>query len=157
MIIHDKDFLKVATPLIHEARKRIDIATFKAEIKHRPSGADLICFFETLYRKRAQGVEVNFLLNWNDKRRAVPNSNRYAIKELLASGVNVRILPDNRCCHAKIIIIDTDRALIGSHNLSVRSCSHNFEVSYLLTLPEDVCRLQAIYNHVLTTARRPTQ
>lgn len=155
MIIYDNEFLKVATALIHNAYKRIDIATFKAEITHRPRGKDLLEFFETLYRKKRQGLEINFLFNWNTKRRAVPASNRFAVKELLREKINVRTLPGNRCCHAKIIIVDQTEAIIGSHNLSVRSCRSNFEVSYLITLPEDLARLQAIYNHALDTSQPP--
>jgi phosphatidylserine/phosphatidylglycerophosphate/cardiolipin synthase-like enzyme len=152
MVLHDQEFLPQAISLIDSSKRRIDIATFKAEITSRPRGARLRQFFELLYKKNSQGIEVNFLLNWNTQRRAAPRTNQYVIQELNKNKINVRILPLNRCCHAKIILVDQDKAIVGSHNLSVRSCRNNFEVSWIVEEPVALARLQAIYNQVLRTS-----
>jgi phosphatidylserine/phosphatidylglycerophosphate/cardiolipin synthase-like enzyme len=153
MILHDNEFLPQAITLIDSSKRRIDIATFKAEITSKPRGARLRQFFEALYKRRAAGVDVNFILNWNTQRRAVPRTNQFVIHELNAYKINVRILPQNRCCHAKVIIVDQDKAIVGSHNLSAQSCRANFEISYLITEPVALARLQAIYNQVLRESK----
>lgn len=152
MIIHDQEFLPQAISLINSSERRIDIATFKAEITNRPRGKRLRQFFELLYKKHAAGVEVNFIINWNTQHRAVPRTNHVVIRELKANKINVRVLPQNRCCHAKIILVDQDKAIVGSHNLSVQSCRNNFEISYLVTEPVALARLQAIYNQIIRQA-----
>lgn len=155
MLLVDQDFLPQATALIDTAKRRIDVSTFKAEITSKPRGRRLHIFFDTLFKKRESGVIINFLINWNKYRRVIPLTNLSVIRELKNHKINVRILPDGRCCHAKIIIVDQDKAIIGSHNLSVRSCHYNFEVSYLLYDPISVARLSGAFGHTLLGAIIP--
>ena len=155
MLLFDQEFLQQARALLSVAKHRIEVATFKAEISHSPRGRSLLHFFEELFKKREQGLEINFLLNWSTEKRVVPLTNKYAIQELKRHKINVRILPNNRCCHAKILIIDRHVAILGSHNLSIRSCHNNFEVSYLIQKPADIARLGASFDHVFLNAKVP--
>jgi len=155
MILVDEDFLPQAVALVSTAKKRIDISTFKAEITSKPRGRRLRCFFDCLFEKREAGLQINFLLNWNKDHRAVPLCNISTIRELKNHKINVRILPNDRCSHAKIIIADQDKAIIGSHNLSVKSCHNNFEISYLDFNPGSVARLCKAYDHTFLTAIIP--
>lgn len=155
MILIDQDFLPQATALISMAQRRIDLATFKAEITSKPRGQRLRLFFDTLFEKRAAGLQINFLLNWNDNRRVVPLCNLATILELKRRKINVRILPNNRCCHAKVIIVDQDKAIIGSHNLSIAGCHNNFEVSYIIRDLVSVARLSSVFEHTLQNSQRP--
>jgi len=155
MLLVDQEFLLQAQALLGMAKRRIDIATFKAEISHSPRGLHLQYFFKELFKKRDQGVEINFLINWNTNRRSVPLTNLFVIKELKRQKINVRILPNDRCCHAKILIIDRHVAILGSHNLSIKSCHNNFEVSYLIQKPADVARLGASFDHAFLNSKTP--
>lgn len=155
MILIDQDFLPRATALINSATSRIDVSTFKAELTTKPRGRRLRLFFEALFAKRQAGLTVNFLLNWNDARRAAPQCNLATILSLKKNDLNIRILPSNRCCHAKIIIVDRTRAIIGSHNLSIMSCHNNFEASYLITDKISVDRLSAFFDHTLQNTTSP--
>lgn len=155
MLLIDEEFLPQATALIGMARRRIDIATFKAEIISKPRGRRLRIFFDTLFQKREAGLQINFLINWNDDRRAVPACNISTIHELKRRLIFPRVLPDNRCCHAKILIVDQNKAIIGSHNLSVRSCHYNFEASYLVMDPVSVARLSGVFEHALLASTMP--
>jgi len=153
MILIDNDFLPQATALISTAQRRIDISTFKAEITSKPRGRRLRIFFATLIKKREAGVQINFLINWNEERRACPHCNLSTIHELKNHKINVRILPNNRCCHAKIIIVDQDKAIIGSHNLSIKGCHNNFEVSYLIMELVQIDRLSGVFEKVFLNAK----
>jgi phosphatidylserine/phosphatidylglycerophosphate/cardiolipin synthase-like enzyme len=153
MILLDEEFLPQAYALVISAKERIDIATFKAEITPKPRGMRLKQFFNLLYEKQKNGVRVNFLINWNDERRVVPLANITAIQDLKQHGINVKILHGNRCCHAKILLVDRNRAIIGSHNLSVRSCHNNFEVSYIIEDTASISRLSTAYDKILQEAQ----
>lgn len=155
MILLDNQFLPQALAMIDTAKSSVDISTFKAEITHKPRGRRLVAFFEKLYEKKAQGLRVRFLINFNDDRRVTPKTNPSAINNLKNHRIEVRVLQHNRCNHAKILIVDTDKAIVGSHNLSVKSCHNNFEVSYLLVDPVNVCYLQAIFDRVFLNAKIP--
>ncbi len=155
MILHDNNFLPQAFALIDTAKSSVDISTFKAEISSKPPAKHLLAFFKKLYEKKSQGLRVRFLININDARRNTPKTNPCAVNALKNHKIEVRTLHHNRCCHAKIIIVDTDKAIIGSHNLGVKSCHNNFEVSYLIVEPVNICYLQAIFDRVFINAKTP--
>lgn len=155
MLLIDEEFLPQATALIDTAQRRIDISTFKAEITSKPRGRRLHVFFDKLFQKRYAGVQINFLLNWHTERRVMPLTNLAVARVLKNHKINVRILPDNRCCHAKIILVDQNKAIVGSHNLSIKSCHNNFEMSYLVLDPDSIGRLCNYFCHVFINAGIP--
>lgn len=153
MLLLDQDFIPFALALIESARRDIRISTFKAEIPKGQKGRRLQAFFSAVQKKKAAGLNVKFFLNWNSRNYSVPSSNRRTIAELKSHGVPVRALPEERCCHAKIIIIDSSKAVTGSHNLSSRSCFNNFEASYLIIDPPNIARLISVYDHLWTQSK----
>ena len=154
LVLTDNNFLPQARALIESAKRSIDISTFKAEITTKPRGLALLHFFKTVLIKAKEGVEVHFLINWNTERRSCPKTNLYVITELRKVGIDIRHLKNNRCCHAKIIIVDQERAIIGSHNLSVKSCHNNFEVSYITSSLDEVERLSKTFGSTFVTAQK---
>ena len=146
LILTDNEFLPQARALIESAEKSIDISTFKAEITTKPRGLALLHFFKVLLQKAKAGIRIRFLINWNQERRSCPKTNLYVITELRKANINIRHLKNNRCCHAKTIIVDNKKMIVGSHNLSVKSCHNNFEISYVVSDPEEVNSLSSVFN-----------
>ena len=153
MLLYDNEFLPQAIALIESAKSHIRISTFKAEISLKPAGIRLKRLFDLLAEKKDQGVQVDFLINKNDKKIGTPRTNFSVIKYLVNKKINIRTLRDNRCCHAKIIIADQERAIIGSHNLSIKSCFDNFETSFIVSDPANIARLCAIFNETWRTGK----
>ena len=147
-ILIDEQFLPAAYELLERPQKLICISAFKAEIICRPRGRKLLNFFELVFEKSRLGVDVRFLINRVTKIGSVPLSNLSAIPEIMKHGIKVRCLRNDRCCHAKMILSDNYGAILGSHNLSVKSVSSNFEVSYLFKDEPTVRTLQGIFDRV---------
>lgn len=154
LLLKDNEFLPQAKALVESAKKSIDISTFKAEITTKPRGLALSQFFKAIIQKAKEGVRVRFLLNWNHDRKSCPKTNLYVITELKKANIKVRHLKNNRCCHAKAIIIDKEKAILGSHNLSVKSCHNNFELSYVLPDPEAISNLASVFDHSWQDAQK---
>jgi len=138
LVLFDEKFLPQAIALIDQAQITLEISTFKAQMTHKPSGKKLLVFFEKLIEKAKEGIKIKMLVNWNTEKQSVARTNQYVIEEMKKHNVQVKTLPNNRCCHAKIIIADRATALIGSHNLSISSVHKNFELSYLTSNREVV-------------------
>jgi phosphatidylserine/phosphatidylglycerophosphate/cardiolipin synthase-like enzyme len=153
MILHDEEYLPQALALITSAKNTIDIATFKAEIPTKTTHFRLKILYGLLCEKRDAGVKIRFLININEKKRGTPRSNIPAIQYLKAHKIDTKTLRENRCMHAKIIMADQDRAIVGSHNLSIKSCFNNFEISYLIIDPVNIARLAALYNNTWINAQ----
>ncbi len=145
LLVKDNQYLSVAMALVEQAKKEICVSTFKLEVNEKPRGRTLKSFFEKLVQKQKEGVKVKVLFNWHDDKRSVARTNYPASLFLKNSGADVRFLDHNRCCHAKLIIVDQEKVLLGSHNLSVRSCENNFELSYLIPDPETVSEVYSVF------------
>jgi len=154
LLLTDEEFLPQAIASIQAAERSIDISTFKAEITTKPRGRKLYDFFRILTDKAKQGVKVRFILNWNQERRSCPKTNLYVITELKKANIKIRHLRNNRCCHAKTIIVDKKKAIIGSHNLSVKSCHNNFELSYLTQETESIKALGSVFDASFLDAQK---
>lgn len=154
LLLKDNEFLPQAKALIETAKRSIDISTFKAEITAKSRGLALSQFFKTLVQKAKNGVRVRFLINWNHDRKSCPKTNLYVITELKKANIKVRHLKNNRCCHAKTIVVDKEKAILGSHNLSVKSCHNNFEISYVLPDIEAISTLSSVFEHSWNDAQK---
>lgn len=153
-ILKDEQFLPVAQKLIEHAQKSIYISTFKAEITTKSRGRRLHRFFDTLVKKADRGVNVRLLLNRTFNRKTIPQSNFFAIRELGKSQIKIRTPRDDRLCHAKLLIVDDTVAILGSHNLSVRGCHYNFEVSYMLNNAYIANQLSFIYTQLWEASKK---
>lgn len=131
-LLIDEQFLPAAQDLISKAQNRIWIATFKVEVVSRPRGRQLYQFLTTLFEKAQAGLDVRFMLNVPDNRNTIPRSNGYAIQTFKQNKIKVRVPRRQRTFHAKIIIVDQEPVILGSHNLSIRSCHNNFEASCMV-------------------------
>jgi len=152
-ILKDEQFLPMATVLVAQAKKSIYIATFKAEITSKRRGRKLKAFFDIIAEQADKGVTVHFITNRKDTKGRIPDSNAYAVRYFGPTKIKVRCLPDDRVCHAKLLIVDKDVAICGSHNLSVKACHNNFEVSCLLTEEQPVLLLLKAFEQLWDTAK----
>jgi len=153
LLVVDNQFISVAQALVEQAKIEICVSSFKLEICDKPRGRDLKKFFETIVEKSKAGVKVKFLFNWHDDRRSVAKTNYSASLFLKQSGIDIRYLRNNRCCHAKLLIIDKEKILLGSHNLSVRSTQNNFEMSYIMPDPETAAQVVAVFERIFADAK----
>jgi len=153
LLVKDNEYLQYANALVEGATKEICISSFKLEISEKPRGRDLKTYFEKIVEKLKSGVKVKILFNWHDDQRSVAKTNFYASHFLKQAGVDIRYLKDNRCCHAKILIVDKEKVLLGSHNLSVRSTQNNFELSYLIPDPETAAQVSSIFESLFAGAK----
>ena len=132
-ILQDSNFLTCAQEIINSAQRNIYISTFKIEKGDKSKHRYLNGLLDTLIRKKASGVDVRLLTNKQGEQGHVPHTNAKAINYLKKGGVKVKWLRNSRICHAKMILVDDYYCIIGSHNLSLKSCHGNYETSILIT------------------------
>jgi len=152
-VLKDEQFLPVAKGLLEIATKSIYISTFKAEIISKPRGQKLFDFFSVLANKATSGVDVRFMFNTPENGKHIPPSNAKALKFLTKAKIKVRHLPNDRLCHAKILLVDNTYAIVGSHNLCVRACQYNFELSSYIIDTEYCKDLKTIYENIWDNSR----
>ncbi len=131
-VIKNEEYFKAARFVLTQARRQVDIATFKFEFSQRIDARPLNSLIDILYTLANNKVIVRVLLDTTGRRSGLARINRRAAGTLRQRGIDVRTLPDSRCQHAKILLVDGCLGIIGSHNWSWRSMTENFEVSVLV-------------------------
>lgn len=153
LLVVDNQYLSIAFALVAQAKKEICISSFKLEVNELPRGRDLKKYFDAIVEKIKEGVKVKILFNWHDDQRSVAKTNFYASIFLKKAGADIRYLRNNRCCHAKLLMVDREKILLGSHNLSIRSTANNFELSYLIPDPETVTQVSTLFEALFAEAK----
>lgn len=143
-VIKNEEFYTHAGGVLVLAEKTIDLCTYKFEFSQRTDARELNRLIERLYERVSAGIKIRALLHTTHARTGLTKINEHAAILLKAHGIMVRTLPDNRCQHAKMLLVDRSLAIIGSHNWSPKSLVENFEVSVVIA---DINLLENINKH----------
>jgi phosphatidylserine/phosphatidylglycerophosphate/cardiolipin synthase-like enzyme len=127
-----RQFLSRVPALMENAERSIKVMQFVVQVKGKSAKMSSRELCIKLAAKVRDGVQVQALLNQAGGGWRAPALNRQASKWLAERGVEVRTLGSSRTCHAKLIVIDDQIAIIGSHNWTPYALERNFEVSVLI-------------------------
>lgn len=121
-IIIAQQFFDKVSPLLLNARKSIDIIVFDWRWYAESPMSECQKFNLLILRAVKRGVRI----------RAVVNSQEIFDKLRLA-GVQVKKYRSTHLLHAKLMIIDDESVLIGSHNYTQSAMTSNHEISVILS------------------------
>jgi len=93
-----------------------------------------------------RGVKVNVILHCGSPVDHLKKINSETYNHLTSWGARVKWNNRGGTCHAKMIIIDKNIAIIGSHNFSKRSMGSNIETSVILEGSGEIRRLYDFFN-----------
>lgn len=153
-VVRNEQFYLVAEEMLSCAQRSVDICTYKFEISKRSAARDLNNLIQILYDLVEERVRVRVLLNIAGGRSNLVKINEVAGRALKAHGIEVRGLPDNRCQHAKILLVDRCVGIIGSHNWSPKSMTENFEVSVAINHAGCLEDVQAHFEKIWAGAKK---
>jgi cardiolipin synthase len=131
-VLIDRRYMQRVPRLIEGAQACVRVAMFQLQVKGKSARRTSRELAVKLAAKGLEGKEVRVLLNVAPGKARVAAINRDAAKWLKERKVQVRHFGPRRICHAKIVIVDEDVAIIGSHNWGVGSFTGNFEVSVVV-------------------------
>jgi phosphatidylserine/phosphatidylglycerophosphate/cardiolipin synthase-like enzyme len=132
-----KEFPKKVIPLIDQAKTSIDIVVFDWRWYPQDPGASVQLFNQAIIRAVRRGVKVRAIAN-NDEIVNILKQNGCEAKKLLTA----------KLVHPKIMIIDNEIAITGSHNYTQSAFQMNFEVSMILRGREEIKRLIEFFNNI---------
>lgn len=131
------DYAKQVPDLFRNAKKSIDILMYDwrwylDRLEHPVQELN-----RELVQAVRRGVRVRTITNSPD-----------LIPTLTELGIKARVLKDKRVLHSKLIIIDDEILIIGSHNLTSNAFSRNLETSVVVAIPEGQTRFQEFFNNL---------
>jgi len=116
-----KEFPKKVIPLIDAAKKSIDIIVFDWRWYAQDPGASVQIFNQAVVRAAKRGIRV----------RAVVNSD-VILNTLLSCGILAKRVKFKNLLHVKLMIIDDEVVILGSHNYTQSAFNVNLELSVIL-------------------------
>jgi len=125
----NEDFLPVLVNNLSTARKTVLLTTYKIQRSTRPNARKLMAIHKALLKAAARGVDVRILTNLQAGPNLGAHINLISARNLIFGGCQVRGLDRPRIIHAKTCIIDSERVILGSHNITNKAISSNYEVS----------------------------
>ena len=127
-----REYLSRVPAILENARFSIKAVQFVVQVKGKSAKMSSRELCIKLAAKVRDGVRVQALLNSAGGGWRAPALNRQTSTWLSDRGVEVHTLGSSRTCHAKMLIIDDEIAIIGSHNWTPYALERNFEVSVLV-------------------------
>lgn len=120
--VADGEAFPVLLGLIQGARERVEVVHLEFLNGTLPDQVH-----DALLAAVARGVTARVLLE-----RDV-DGNAARVASLVAGGVQARLDSSSRTLHAKVVVADGTRVLVGSTNLSTSSLKYNHEANWLFT------------------------
>jgi len=129
IISSGKDFENWYLRLIRKAKSEIWISTFRFENPLNKKSKVLDKLFFELKQATMRKVKVRVLMNLYDEKIRAGQVNKKTVRELSRFGIECRRPQGNICNHAKLLLVDREELIVGSHNITRHSFGPNFEVS----------------------------
>ena len=124
------DYYRELQKVLENAEKSIQVMMYLINYRGRP-GYPANKLVNLLVEASKRGVKVEVLLESSTSRN-ITEANRRAGEYLKKNGVTVRYFPVFPIMHVKMVIIDGETTIIGSHNWTLASTKSNVESSVLI-------------------------
>jgi len=135
--ISGRQFPAIVTPLIDKAKEKIDIVVFDWRWYGSDPGASVQLFNQAILRAVRRGVEIRAITNSLD-----------VINILKKNGLQAKKIISKKLMHCKLMIIDNECFITGSHNYTMSAFHLNEELSVLVTDEENIDSIIQFYNNL---------
>lgn len=140
LVVSPTNSRSVLLGLINNAKKSIDVY---AEVMQDPQTINALIGAEK------RGVAVRLIMS----KQSGNDTNAPGRAKLEQAGVEVRIAKGNYI-HAKMLLIDGQRAFIGSENISATSLDFNRELGIIVDQPANIERISTIFDQDFTKGKK---
>lgn len=130
-----REFPQKVIPLIERAKKSIAIIVYDWLWYPDQIGANIQLFNNAIIRANNRGIEVRVCVN-----------KRLIAEILRRAGVQVKRLQSSKSLHVKLMIIDNEITIIGSHNYTKNAFNINYEASVILRDEETARKFKEYFN-----------
>ena len=120
-VISGRQFPAVVIPLINNSKKSIDIVVFDWRWYGADPGASTQLFNQAILRAVRRGVKVRAIVNCFGM-----------VQMLKKCGVQAKQVIVQKLMHCKLMIIDEEKVITGSHNYTQSAFQLNVELSVLI-------------------------
>lgn len=142
-IVADGDYIKASEQIINLMNRSLNAALYYVSTQVLMERRPLNRFFRQLVEK-AESVPCEILLDQMEisDRPLGSRDNDVTIPFLTERGIKAEYDSEETTHHVKAVVVDVRYLLLGSHNWTISSTSHNMETSILLDAPRTATLLE---------------
>lgn len=139
-VVVGSDFEKKVIPLINNAKKNIDILMYDWRWYENEPANPIQQFNIAIVNASKRSVQIRVI------------TNKDTILDILKSQkILAKVIKDHRTLHSKMILIDSEILIIGSHNLTKNAMTSNHELSIICTVPQENTRIIELFNNLFNS------
>lgn len=131
-VLSGDDYAPAMLYLIESARESIDLAAFSVTPRWPARGSQRFNLFRAFECAPARGLRCTAVLATHKPHSPNAAFNWQAAAKLSAAGWRLRWAPAAHLLHAKCMIVDGRRAVVGSHNIAHSAITSNIDLSVAL-------------------------
>jgi len=142
------DYSHLVIPLLNSAKDQIDILMYQWKW-YGHAGSSAIQRLNLAFISAARrGVKIRALLNLDHIGGPISQINSRTETQLKAVGIETKHDFTGITSHAKMVLIDKEILVLGSHNFSARSMSGNNEASVIIRGVDEVQPFQKYFQRL---------
>ena len=129
----NEQYFNITMNEINSAESSIDIAIY--EFKWYETNNSATQIREALVKAHENGVQVRLLLDqskWYGEVTELSKSNKQTAEYLSGKGISVKLDSEKITTHDKLLIIDNEIVIVGSHNWGSSALTKNNEASVMI-------------------------
>ena len=153
-LVTDGDYFQTAMKMIQEAKSSIHIIMFEMGYYDNRTSTPSNLLIKELMAAGKRGVKVEVILDVREKEDRSTQRNRRTGKMLSDGGVEVTYDSLSKTTHAKVLIADGQKSLLGSTNWTYPSLSSNHEACVLIRSREVAKELTEYFNRLKAEGRK---
>lgn len=128
-IITGDDWAPWFTRAASEAQESLHLTYYMISPYWRGPNATAFNLIKVLAAAAQRGLTCRLIIDQPNVAFTTRPFNARAGEALVRAGWKVRVMPDARTLHEKIMIVDKSLSLVGSHNISKASATSNYDTS----------------------------
>jgi phosphatidylserine/phosphatidylglycerophosphate/cardiolipin synthase-like enzyme len=128
----ENEYLPAIMAAIKNTKETLLMIIYVAKINKNRKQDEVKLLFDEAISLNKKNITVKILFNSIEKNSIVSRANKGSFDYLKTNGVPVRYTPDGRITHCKLILIDDNVSIFGSHNLSNTALHKSREISILI-------------------------
>lgn len=130
------DYAYMLLDMIRHASTSIDILSYVVKFNMYKKSDKALLIFLALKAFSGDPHNIRFILDYPKPYKPNYHCNRFSTRRFKEANFNVRYLHSGSTQHAKLIILDRNAAIFGSHNLTTKSVISSYDISLLLDDPD---------------------
>lgn len=145
----DRDYYRTLPSILGNAKKSIYVVMYVVKYDPREPDDPVNMLLETLVNMSSRGLDVRVVVD-DETYTSYPET----IEFLKNSGVFLKLDEyKSRTTHAKIVIVDNETAVLGSHNWTESALTNNHEASIVTDCPSVVESLLNYFSNIWSNGR----